>query len=126
MVHGLSKGLAGLEMWNQLFGNGHALTRAGISAHAWRASIDRESPKAPELNTVALDQSNTHGIQERLHRRLGIRVSELSKPRCELGHQIASCHEDLEKVTRGGLTPEGTMHCLWLCMESLRVQLTNG
>ena len=92
LVDPFAQGLAGFEVWHQLFGDQHLLARAWVAAHAGRATVDRKAAKAADFDAMPLGQRFRHGVQNGLDRKFGITLRKLTEALSQAGNQVGSCH----------------------------------
>jgi len=91
-INRLAQRFARLEVWNAFLRDGDAFARTRVSAHAWRAAIDRETSETTNLYPVPAHECVAHGIKDCLDGVFCIAVRQLAEPCCQFFDKITSSH----------------------------------
>jgi hypothetical protein len=104
--------LAGLEEWNFLGGDFHAVARLWISAHAGLALPSAKASKAPDLDFVAHSKRAHDAVEDGLDDDFTILARQLRQAG-DFIDQISFCHTrlaplvELKESTSAGAAPSG-------------------
>ena len=77
----------------------HRCTAARVAAHARRTLSDRETAKAPDLDTVSAHQCVAHGLKNGCDCKISITRCQLTEPRKEKFDEVRSVHAQRNYLT---------------------------
>src|SRR5215471_4994499 len=94
-VDAFAQFLAGLEVRDMLLGHLHAFAGLGIASRPRRPIVQAEAAEAADLDPLALGQAVGHGVEDHLHRELGVLGYQLRELRRQAVDQLRLGHHGL-------------------------------